>query len=183
MCHRIMDHYREKTSAFFTRLGHSLGRRRPPTIVPLSRSLGSPALQTSLSKSSCISSLGLNTNSFHLTLIVFELPDELILSILSHIPPDPRLTGPYAWFRTPYRKKIGDYYNQWAKFLRPLSMTCRAMRLRFLPWVWERLVFPAYSSEAAFVRRLNNTVNVSQGDEFLATSVKYSFPSFSLGWD
>ena len=54
------------------------------------------------------------------------------------------------------------------------------MRLRFLPWVWERLVFPPYSSEAALVKRLKKTVKVSQGDRFLATSVKYFYSLLCL---
>ena len=42
-------------------------------------------------------------------------------------------------------------------------------------------MFPSYSSEAALVRRLKKTVKVSQGDRFLATSVKY-FYSLLFPW-
>ena len=121
--------------------------------------------------------LGSNVNLFHLTLTVFELPDELIISILSHISPDPRLTGNYAWFCAPYSRRVCDDHNQWAKFLRPLSMTCRAMRLRFLPWVQEHLVLWLYRSEEALVRKLNIVADASHADKFLASSVKY-FPPF-----
>ena len=79
-------------------------------------------------------------------------------------------------------RRIGDARNQWAEFLRPLSMTCRAMRLRFLPWVWERLVLRLYYSEEAAVRTLNTITNASQADRFLSTSVKYFYPFFLLPW-
>ena len=121
---------------------------------------------------------GSNANLFHLTSTVFKLPDELIISILSHVSPDPRLTGPYTWFCTPYSRNISDARNQWAEFLRPLTMTCREMRLRFLPWVWEHLVLRLYISEGASARRLNTVVNASHADKFLVNSVKYFHPFF-----
>ena len=56
-------------------------------------------------------------------------------------------------------------------------MTCRAMRLRFLPWVWETLeLSPPYSrkpEENTFVRTLNTIARALDGDTFLAASVKY----------
>ena len=55
--YRAMGHRRERTSALFTRLAHGLGRKRWSAVLPLSKSLGSPAPQTSLSASSCFSSL------------------------------------------------------------------------------------------------------------------------------
>ena len=35
-----------------------------------------------------------------------------------------------------------EYYQLRARLLRPLSMTCRAMRLRLVPWIWEHLEIP-----------------------------------------
>ena len=116
-----------------------------------------------------------NVDLFHLVFTVFELPDELILSILSHISPDPWLPGHSTWFRIPYSMTADDSYNQRVEFLRPLSMTCWAMRLRLLPWVWEHLVFPQWNSEQAFTVRTNKIVNASHADKFLATSVKYFY--------
>ena len=119
--------------------------------------------------------------SIPFTFIVFELPDELIILILSHVSPDPRLTGPYTWFCTPHSRKIGDTRNQWVEFLRPLSMTCRTMRLRFLPWVWEHLVLP-YQNPAEAIVKKHTIANVSHKNKFLATSVKYPYISpLSLG--
>ena len=56
--YRFMGRYREKTSAFFTRLAHSFGRKqRSATILP-SVSPGPPAPRISLSTISRISSFG-----------------------------------------------------------------------------------------------------------------------------
>ena len=82
---------------------------------------------------------GSSANQFHPIFAVFELPNELILNILSNVSPDPQLTGRYAQFRIPYSVGIIDCHNQRVEFLRLLSMTCKAMRLRLMPWVWERL--------------------------------------------
>ena len=57
LCRGIMDRCREKTSTFFTKLAYGVGKKLYPTVVPLSRSLGSPAPQTSLSTSLRIVSL------------------------------------------------------------------------------------------------------------------------------
>ena len=181
--HVTMSRYREKTSTFFIRLAHGLGKKQRSVITPVSKSLGSPAPQTSLSTNSLISSL--NRILIYPVLIVFELPDELILSILSHISPDPQLTARYARFCIPYSAGISDCHNKRVEFLRPLSMTCRAMRLRFLPWVWERLELPPVHSWISIgemlVRKLNVVVNALHTDVFLAASVKYFYSLFSLG--
>jgi len=58
LCYSIMDSCREKTSALFTRLAYGLGWNRRPDVLPLSKSLGHPAPQTSPSTSSCVSSTG-----------------------------------------------------------------------------------------------------------------------------
>jgi len=52
------------------------------------------------------------------------------------------------------------------RFLRPLSMTCKAMRLRLLPWIWEHLE-PSWGD---YLNRITNAVRV---DRSLASSVKY----------
>ena len=107
---------------------------------------------------------------------VFELPNELILSILSHICPDPQLTGHYARFCIPYSPGISDCYNRRVRFLRPLSMTCKAMRLRLLPWVWERLELPPphpwITGDESFAKKLDSVVNALHTDIFLAANVK-----------
>ena len=170
--YRIMGRYSEKASTFFTGIAYCLGRKRRPPIDPLSRALGPPIPQTSLSTSPCTNSLNrMLTYSIPFVFAVFELPDELILSILSHISPDPQLTGRYARFYIPYSTGISYCCNQRADFLRPLSVTCRAMRLRLLPWVWERLEVlprPAWKLEEQPVQKLNTVMSTLRTDTCLA---------------
>ena len=70
---------------------------------------------------------------------------------------------------------VGDYRQQRVRFLRPLSMTCKAMRLRLLPWVWERLEFPPPWSLGGKIlaRKLTNLTNILPTDVLLVTNVKY----------
>ena len=166
-----MDHGREKASTFFTRLAYSLVRKRSLAVVrkqslavaPLSESLRSPGPQTSLSMNYCVDSVDYALTSPRFA--VFELPNELILSILSHIFSDPPLTGHYARLRVQYNMNIDEHHGRLVRFLRPLSMTCKAMRLRLLPWIWEHLE-PLWGD----VGNLNIIANV---DGFLASNVKY----------
>ena len=109
---------------------------------------------------------------------VFELPDELILSLLPHIYPlaNPRHAGHYPQFRIHDELVTDDYYYRLrARFLRPLSMTCRPMWLRLMPWIWEHINLPKpYSrSSGETVRKLNAIVNVLRTGTYLATSVRY----------
>ena len=166
-----MDRYREKTSVLLARLAHGLGRKQRPTI---DRFL---APQTSPSATSSI--LGSNANLFHPISAVFKLPDELILSILSYIFSDPHLSGHYARFHMPYSGVLCRYHDHRARFLRPLSMTCRAMRLRLLPWVLGRLEIPrrpGMISTKLAVQELNTILNGTHADKLLAVSVKYFCP-------
>ena len=139
-----------------------------PVIAPPSKSLGSPGPQTSLSTSTRMSSLNQTLTYLHLT--VFELPDELVLSILSHISPDPQATGHCAWFRDSYRTEGRGHRDERRQFLRRLSMTCRAMRLRFVPWVWERLEMSL--SHHWGLKEIDIIANCLHPDAFLATSVR-----------
>ena len=52
-------------------------------------------------------------------------------------------------------------------------MTCRAMRLRLLPWVWECIALSWRSSEGTSAKNLNTIAYALHGDKFVATSVKY----------
>ena len=55
-------------------------------------------------------------------------------------------------------------------------MTCRAMRLRLLPWVWECLEVPPrplLALKERALRKLNTIVNDPYTGKFLATNVKY----------
>ena len=120
--------------------------------------------------------LCVGANPFHSISAVFKLPDELILSILSHMSPDPSPSGHYARFRMPYSVGMSDCHNQRVDFLRPLSATCRAMRLRLLPWDWERLEMPqrvGWALQGQTVQRLNTIVNGPYAGTFLATNLKY----------
>ena len=75
----------------------------------------------------------------NLTFAVFELPGELILSILSHI--SPVLIGYYARFRVQDELAVYDDHLRRMRVLRwlTLSMTCKTMRWRLLLWILERL--------------------------------------------
>ena len=60
--------------------------------------------------------------------------------------------------------------------LRSLSMTCGTMRLRLLPWVWERLWMPppyGRDTQATFGGILSSFEGASRASTFLAPSVRY----------
>ena len=64
--------------------------------------------------------------------------------------------------------EMNDDYHQRAQFLIPLSMTCKAMRLRLRPWIWD-LVEP---SRRRHVMNLT-MVETLRTDTSLAASVRY----------
>jgi len=165
-----MDRYREKASTLLAKLPW-----KRDSVIPVSKTLRSPAPQAGLSANSCIDSLGPKLISF----IVFELPDELILSILSHISPEQQFTGHYARFRIQYNLMAGDRHRQRVRFLQPLSMTCRAMRLRLIPFIWEHLRLFLLGStvergrKGGAVLRLETLLSALHVDMNLAITVKY----------
>ena len=78
----------------------------------------------------------------------------------------------------PYSAGMSNCYDQRVEFLRPLSMTCRAMRLRLLPWVWERLEIPqrlVTASKKLIAQRLSTILDGPRTGAFLATNVKYLY--------
>ena len=170
----IMDYHPGNTSTLFSKL---LTSRRAKQ-RPLSESLGPPGPQTCHSTSSRINSLDQTSISSHPIFAVFEFPDELILSVLSYVSPDPRPTGRYARFRFPYYVRANNYHRQRVAFLLLLSMTCRAMRLRLLPWIWGRIeVFSVdWCGEGDLVWRPEVIVGALRADPGLAASVKYFHP-------
>jgi len=168
----VVNYCREKHPTFYTRLADKLdGIKRPR---PVGRF---PVPQTSPSTSSSFRPLDRTLfNLFDPIFAVFQLPDELILHLLSHISPEPQLTGHYARFRFQYGMAINDYHEQRVGFLRPLSMTCVAMRLRLLPWIWERLeLIPSYSPEFLFQLKVDAAAKTLRKDISLAASVKYFY--------
>jgi hypothetical protein len=165
----ITDRYREMTSTFFAKLANSLGAKQRPAIVPLSESLGPPGPQTCHSTSSRISSSDQIPMSSHPTFTVFKFPEELILSVLDCVSPHPGPTVHYAWFRYQYN----TYHRERVRFLLPLSMTCRAMRLRLLPWIWECVKVICRSDTEDFRRRPMVIMGTLCADPYLGTSVKY----------
>ena len=169
-----MDQYCEKASLSLIKLGYGLTEKQSSALVPLSKSLGSPAPQTSLGMSPCLDSFD-HGLICHTLFSVFELPDELILSILSHISPGPRFADHHARFRVQYSMEINNHRKLRARFLLPLSMTCKAMRFRFLPWIWEH-VEPSWGN---YVENLETIAYASCADVFLGTSVKYLCAPFS----
>ena len=102
---------------------------------------------------------------------VFKLPTELILSILSHITPEPHLTGHYARFRVQYCMQINDDHYQRAQFLRTLSMTCKEMWLRVRPWIWD--LIETSRRRRVPLRMMTTIVNGIRADSSLAVCVKY----------
>ena len=165
----IMDHHHEKTSTLFTRLASGLSGKLRSAIAPPSRS---PAPQTSLS-------MTCHTSSFDrvdlIRLVVFQLPDELILSILSHVAPDTQYTGRWVRFRLMH-DKIDDDSETRARFLQRLSLTCRAMWSRLAPWFLEHLELSSRrgsrSGEPA-MRKLDAIANALRADTSLTTGIKY----------
>jgi hypothetical protein len=165
----IMDRYRANPLTYFATLAGSFRVRQRP----LSESLGPPGPQTSHSTSSHIIFLDQTSISSHPVFPVFEFPDELILAVLSYVCSRPKPTSHYARFRFEYN--MDNSYCHWrrAKFLLPLSMTCRAMRLRLLPWIWEHVeVFSGGSLE----RRPKAVVDALRADPCLGMSVQYFCP-------
>ena len=67
--------------------------------------------------------------------------------------------------------EVNDHHKKRMEFLRPLSMTCKAVRLRLLPWIWERLEFIPGLHPGE--KKLTAIVNVLRADVCLAISVKY----------
>jgi len=78
----------------------------------------------------------------HTVFAVFELPDELILPILSCLSPEPRFASYYERFRLQYGMVIDHHHRERMRFLLPLSMTCRTMRFRLRSWIWEHIECP-----------------------------------------
>jgi len=112
----------------------------------------------------------LNANLSDPIFPVFELPDELILSVLSHVAPEPQLTGYRARFRVQYFMEMSDDYYRRAQFLLPLSTTCKAMRLRLRPWIWD-LIEPSRRRHV-----MNFTIlNALHTDASLAATIRYIY--------
>jgi hypothetical protein len=159
--------YRGKSSTFLSKLATGLGAKQ----LLFSESLGPPGPQTCRSKCSHISSLDQLSISSHLIFAVFEFPDELILSVLSYVSPAP--TGQYARFRFQYNMDNNDYHWRRMEFLLSLSTTCRAMRLRLLPWIWNHI---EASSWKDLERRPKVIVDVLRADPCLGMNVRYFCP-------
>ena len=67
--------------------------------------------------------------------------------------------------------EIRDDYNQHVRSLRQLSMACRTMWLRLVPWVWERLEISI--SDYQKPDKTEIFANVLRAETFLATSIRY----------
>ena len=73
-----------------------------------------------------------------------------------------------------------DYHQRRVEFLLPLSMTCRMMRLRLLPWIWEcvEVFSDDWTGGEGLMRRPRAIVGALRADPGLGESVKYfHFPS------
>ena len=172
-----MSRYGENNPRLFARNANGLVRKQHRAIRR------SPAPQTSLStnlqSSQSTGPFRSSSNLLHSTFAVFQLPDELFLSILSHVSPDPHLTGDYARFCVQYCMKFSDGHQERMKFLRPLSRTCRAMRLRLLPWIWDHIQPSKGSYDYDGIRMISwKFVAITQivdADVSLATRIKYFY--------
>ena len=84
---------------------------------------------------------------------------------------------------------IYDHHEHRVWFLLRLSMTCRMMRLRLLPWIWERLEFlvptPRWTPDGRLpsrvLRKFNAVMTALCADVSLGTNVKY-FRAFLSPW-
>jgi len=165
-----MDHHTENTSTFIAKPAHSLVWKQRPAICR------SPAPQTSLSTSfqSLVGLFQSNSNIPYSIFTVFQLPDELILFILSYIFPEPRLAGSYARYCVQYCMEINsDHQRRMESSLQPLSMACRTMRLRLLPWIWD-LIQPSRRFGIYLVLwNFNATTRAVHVNRSLATFVRY----------
>jgi len=127
------------------------------------------------------------SNLSHPFSAVCKLPDELFLSILSHAYPGPQFAGQYARFRIQYCMQISYDHGWRVRFLRQLSMTCKAMRLRLLPWIWGdiapslRCYCYTGTLSKGLQRNFNTILRTSYADAFLASSVNTSAPFFVPG--
>lgn len=114
---------------------------------------------------------------------IFKLPDELIISLPSYTSPAPRHSDHIARFRVQYDMTIDNRHQEWMKLLRTLSMTCKKMRFRLIPWIWERLeLFPQHhcASESENIRYTGMVFDIVKGDEYLAPAVKFLTVTFTL---
>ena len=159
-----------------------LPRKLYSAITALSKPLRSPAPQTSLSTSSCIDPLGRILTYF----AVFELPNELILLILSHVSPEVQFIGYYTRFNVQYDLFVVSCHRDRVGFLRPLSMTCKAMRLRLIPFIWEHLHFFLHCGiwGRQATARLKTLMGALHANMSLAITVKCFSARFSfVGFD
>ena len=155
---------------WFIELSRSLSKKLRSSTIPLS---GSPAVQTSLSTSPRVNHL--HWQNLTSPIAVVSLPDELILSILSHVSPDPQHSDHFTRFRVQYDMRVNEYHRERTRFLKALSMTCKVMRLRLIPWIWERLeVFSRQYlyGEPVQMRRFKSLLNTLKGDVCLAIAVR-----------
>ena len=118
-------------------------------------------------------------NLFYPVFAVFKLPDELVLSILSYLAPNIQPTSQWVRFRIHDESRTDNYRLLRVRFLRPLSMTCRAMRLRLVPWIWEDIQLlqtHRWDGRESVARKLNTITNPLYADTFPATSVRCFYP-------
>ena len=130
-----MNRSGENSLMLFSRLAYGLVGKQSLATVGRSPALVKSVPQTSLSMSSWVD-FSQSRVDMSTPFSVFELPDGLILSILSHISPDLWFAGQHAQFRVQYCMEISNHRKLRARFLLLLSMTCKMMRLRFLLWIW-----------------------------------------------
>ena len=116
-------------------------------------------------------------NLFRPIFAVFHLPDELILHILSFVSPDWQLTGHFERFHLQYLRINTGHHRLRVQFLVSLSMTCKAMRLRLLSWIWERLEHlewcPGRYTDQRCARKFHSIARTLSTNRSLATNVKY----------
>ncbi|KAF9644288.1 hypothetical protein BDM02DRAFT_998054 [Thelephora ganbajun] len=104
---------------------------------------------------------------------IFMLPNELFLEIFAYFPilkwSDLYYRYSHTWY-TP----IPDVYGERSQALSALSATCRAMRHRFLPAVWERslMCLKGWRRNDQIPVRLQLQCRTLTGDRCLAAYVK-----------
>ena len=168
-----MNRRGENTPRLLSRLAYRLVGKQHPTIRR------SPAPQTSLSTSSSISTFD--------RMLTYPIPSSQFSnsqtsSSLPSSPTSPQTrTSPVTTHGTVFKycMDINDNHQRRMEFLLRLSGTCRTMRLRLVPWIWDhiqpsRASYRYYGGERTILWSFPAITQILSQNNSLAR-VKYSY--------
>lgn len=164
-----------KLSKLATKLSLSLKKLRVPKHVDrhkedesvAQRCAATPEADNEVIERSMLAAMEIQSSS------IFHLPNELFLEIFSHFPilkwSELYYRYTHAWY-TP----IPDIYGERIQTLVALSSTCKVMRHKFLPQVWERslICLRRWRRSDEIPSRLQLQCRALLGDRCLAAHVK-----------